>query len=331
MKVCILTAFYFSFITCTLSAQSITNVRFEQSGKQVIITYNLVAVKGSQWEISVCASNDNGLTWGNNLKSVHGDVGKGINPGIDKIITWDVLTERTNLTGNFSFKVKAEVLFPGEIEMVFVQGGTFQMGSENGESDEKPTHSVTLYDFYISKTEVTQVQWRNIMGNNPSYFKNCDKCPVEQVSWDDIQEFINKINIKTGKKYRLPTEAEWEYSARGGNKSKGFIFSGSNILGEVAWFNNNSDSRPHPVAEKLPNELGIYDMSGNVNEWCADFYGDYSSSAQINPKGPLNEPAHIYRGGSWNYEARKCRSVYRDLYFPSIHNSNLGFRLAYSK
>ena len=212
-------------------------------------------------------------------------------------------------------------------EMVFVQGGTFQMGSNDGRSDEKPIHSVTLSDFYIGKTEVTQKQWRDIMGNDPSYFKNCDNCPVEQVSWDDIQGFLQKLNQKTGKIYRLPTEAEWEYAARGGNKSKRYTYSGSNNPSDVAWFTVNSRSKTHPAAQLQPNELGIYDMSGNVYEWCSDWYGNYSSSALNNPQGSSTGAYRIIRGGSYNFTAYDCRSTNRYDLNPDDRYVTLGFRL----
>ncbi|MBQ3247459.1 MAG: SUMF1/EgtB/PvdO family nonheme iron enzyme, partial [Alistipes sp.] len=172
-------------------------------------------------------------------------------------------------------------------EMVFVKGGTFTMGAtaeqgSDADSDEKPAHSVTVSNFYIGKYEVTQAQWEAVMGKNPSRFKG-DNLPVERVSWNDIQKFIEKLNAKTGKRYRLPTEAEWEYAARGGNQSKGYKYSGSNDIGSVAWYTDNSSSPTHPVGQKQPNELGLYDMSGNVYEWCSDWHGSYSSGSQTNP------------------------------------------------
>mgnify|MGYP001804168081 CR=1 FL=1 len=159
--------------------------------------------------------------------------------------------------------------------MVFVKGGTFNMGSNDGRDIEKPLHEVQVGDFYIGKYEVTQAQWRRIMGNSPSSFNNCDDCPIESVSWNDIQRFLKKLRKQTGQKYRLPTEAEWEYAARGGNKSKGFTYAGSNALADVAWYDSNSGNKTQPVGQKAPNELGIYDMSGNVWEWCTDWYGEY--------------------------------------------------------
>lgn len=215
--------------------------------------------------------------------------------------------------------------------MVWVEGGTFRMGatSEQGSeiSDEKPVHSVTLSGYYIGKTEVTQALWQAVMGSNPSYFEG-DDLPVEQVSWDDCQEFIRKLNSLTGQNFRLPTEAEWEFACRGGNNSRGYKYSGSNYIDNVAWYDGNSGDKTHPVATKSPNELGIYDMSGNVWEWCADWYGDYSSGRQTNPKGPYGGSGRVYRGGSWFDGAGDCRSSYRYIYYPSFRYFNLGLRLA---
>ena len=217
-------------------------------------------------------------------------------------------------------------------EMVEVRGGTFRMGatSEQGsdaDSDEKPVHSVTLSGYYIGKTEVTQVLWEAVMGSNPSRFKG-DYLPVESVSWDDCQEFIRKLNALTGQNFRLPTEAEWEFACRGGNNSRGYKYSGSNYIDNVAWYDGNSGGKTHPVATKSPNELGIYDMSGNVWEWCADWYGDYSSGAQTNPKGPYDGSCRVCRGGSWFISAGLCRSSYRSYNYPTYPLNALGLRLA---
>ena len=217
-------------------------------------------------------------------------------------------------------------------DMVYVKGGTFTMGAtaEQGSdaySNEKPTHSVTVSDFYIGKYEVTQAQWRAVMGKNPSYFSG-DNNPVEYVSWKDIQKFLKKLNAKTGKKFRLPTEAEWEYAARGGNQSKGYKYSGSNSIGDVAWYTDNSSRKTHPVGQKTPNELGIYDMSGNVWEWCQDWYGSYSSSSQTNPTGPSGGSYRVLRGGSWHDYAGYCRVSYRNFSTPDYRNFSYGFRLA---
>ena len=212
------------------------------------------------------------------------------------------------------------------VEMVYVEGGTFQMGSTNGDSDEKPVHSVTLSSYKISKFEVTQKQWKEIMGNNPSNWSG-DNLPVENVSWNDVQNFISKLNSKTGGNYRLPTEAEWEFAARGGTSSNGYTYSGSNSIGDVAWYSSNSGGKTHPVGTKSPNELGIYDMSGNVWEWCSDWYGSYSSSSQTNPQGPSSGSDRVYGGGGWADDSSGCRVANRGGSHPSIGGNSMGFRL----
>ena len=219
--------------------------------------------------------------------------------------------------------------------MVYVSGGTFTMGatSEQGsdaEDDEKPTHSVTVSDFYICKYEVTQTLWKEVMGNNPSSWKG-DNLPVENVSWDDCQDFIRKLNTLTGKNFRLPTEAEWEFAARGGNKSRGYKYAGSNNIGDVAWYDGNSGNKTHVVGTKSPNELGIYDMSGNVYEWCQDWYGDYSSASQTNPTGASNGSYRVLRGGSWYNIARFCRSSNRNGRAPDCRYNYGGLRLVLSQ
>ena len=220
-----------------------------------------------------------------------------------------------------------------KFKMVCVEGGTFTMGytSEQGDdrdSDEKPAHSVTLSSYYIGETEVTQALWKAVMGNNPSYFKG-DNLPVEMVSWDDVQEFIKKLNRLTGRTFRLPTEAEWEYAARGGSKSRGYKYSGSNInnIEAVAWYEVNSCDKTHPVKGKQANELGLYDMSGNVWEWCSDRYGSYGSSSQRDPGGPTIGSLRVLRGGSWDGSSWYCRVFYRDNFAPDNRHDNIGFRL----
>lgn len=216
--------------------------------------------------------------------------------------------------------------------MVGVEGGTFTMGatSEQGTSDpydnEYPTHSVTLSNFSIGETEVTQELWQAVMGSNPSSVSGTN-LPVEIVSWNDCQTFIQKLNQLTGKNFRLPTEAEWEYAARGGNKSKGYKYAGSNTLSEVAWYSENSSSKTHPVKQKLANELGLYDMSGNVYEWCQDWFGNYSS-AQTNPTGPASGSYRVIRGGSCYDYASYCRVSIRFTGTPANCYTNLGLRLA---
>ena len=230
-------------------------------------------------------------------------------------------------------------------EMVKVEGGVFTMGatSEQGGdaySDEKPTHQVTLSSYYIGKTEVTQELWEAVMGKSVSQIASENglstngvgsKNPMYYITWDDCQEFITKLNELTGKKFRLPTEAEWEYAARGGNKSKGYKYSGSNTINDVAWYKDNSKSLIQAVATKAPNELGIYDMSGNVEEWCSDRFGKYSSDSQSNPIGPDSGSYRVCRGGCYGDAAQYCRVSYRDLYNPASNSYHLGLRLCLSE
>ncbi|MFM2196332.1 MAG: hypothetical protein RL092_1932 [Bacteroidota bacterium] len=219
----------------------------------------------------------------------------------------------------FTFNVNAQP----EIEMVFVEGGKFMMGSNEGEEFNKPAHEVSVKSFNIGKYEITQMQWRTVMGYNPSYFSNCDNCPVETISWKDIQKFIKKLNLDTGKKYRLPTEAEWEFAARGGIKSKGFTFSGGNNIAEVAWYFGNSDSTIHKVGLKQPNELGIYDMTGNVWEWSSDLANSFSDNSWKNEGN-----YRILRGGSWISGEDVCNPWYREYDGPKCQRPSGGFRLA---
>ncbi len=226
-------------------------------------------------------------------------------------------------------------------KMVMVQGGTFTMGAtpeqaSDANSDENPAHQVTLSDYCIGETEVTQQLWEAVMGSNPSRFAGSGEYPVESVSWDDCQAFIQKLNQLTGKNFRLPTEAEWEFAARGGTKSQHYKYAGGNTLASVAWYDVNAydvgESSPdygtHPVTQKAPNELGLYDMSGNVWEWCHDWFGEYSSSAQTNPKGPSSASYRVYRGGCWYGGGWRCRVSYRGYYSPGYRFSHLGLRLA---
>ncbi len=216
--------------------------------------------------------------------------------------------------------------------MVRVEGGTFTMGatSEQGsdvDSDEKPAHQVTLSAFSIGKYEVTQEEWEAVMGSNPSRFKGAKK-PVEQVSWNDCQAFIRKLNELTERNFRLPTEAEWEFAARGGNKSIGYKYAGGDNIINVAWYDGNSGDTTHDVGQKSPNELGLYDMSGNVWEWCQDWYDSYGSNSLTNPKGASSGSSRVNRGGGWLGDASRCRVSYRSYNTPSRQGNGLGFRLA---
>jgi sulfatase modifying factor 1 len=213
------------------------------------------------------------------------------------------------------------------LNLVLVQGGTFSMGSDGGESNEKPIHTVTVNGFYMSRYMVTQAQWRIVMGNNPSSTQ-CDDCPVDNITWDDAQAYCQKLSQLNGKTYRLPTEAEWEYAARGGIKGKGYTYSGSNSIEEVGWYGGNSDNSIHPVGEKQPNELGLYDLTGNVNEWCSDWYDQnyYGSSPAQNPRGASTGSFRVIRGGGWLSPSGSCRATCRIVCAPDSHFGGLGFR-----
>lgn len=245
---------------------------------------------------------------------------------------------------SFPFTMKKEAPpLPPEIQklerdMVFVEGGTFTMGGteeqgDNVPEEERRTHLVTISDFYVCKHEVTQAEWEIVMGSNPSFFKGRN-LPVEQVSWEECREFIKRLNSATGKHYRLPTEAEWEYAARGGQKSQSSRYSGSDNAANAAWYDTNYT---HDVMSKTPNELGLYDMSGNVCEWCSDWYDkdyyikNYHPMPLKNPTGPSSGLSRVTRGGSWVTPAVECRVSARDDSRPDRRNKCIGFRLVRAK
>ncbi|MBK8969051.1 MAG: formylglycine-generating enzyme family protein [Lewinellaceae bacterium] len=239
---------------------------------------------------------------------------------------------------------KTELSLPDD-GLVLVKGGTFQMGCTSGQQDcdcwhNVPAHSVTLSDFYIGRYEVTQKLWTEIMGSNPSRFKNSDDCPVENVSWEDVQDFLKKLNAKyPGRNYRLPTEAEWEYAARGGGKQ--VLFGNGKNVANSAEINfdggfNMSCSVPGTYRRRTvtvgslnsPNALGLHDMSGNVSEWCFDWEANYSSDSQTNPTGPSSGSFRVIRGGSWDDYARNCSVASRSFKAPGDSYNYVGFRLA---
>ncbi len=244
------------------------------------------------------------------------------------------INEKISYCKEMKFVDKTITVNGVSFKMIAVKGGTFTMGatSEQGSDaydSEKPTHRVTLSDYYIGETEVTQALWEAVMGSNPSEWKGSN-LPVWNVSWEDCQEFISRLNSLTGENFSLPTEAEWEYAARGGNKSQGYKYSGSNVIDRVAWYRDNSGDKTHPVKQKLSNELGIYDMTGNVYEWCSDWDGSYSTDSQTNPSGPSTGDSRVVRGGSYFSIARGCRVSNRICCSPSHRYPDCGLRLAMS-
>ena len=212
--------------------------------------------------------------------------------------------------------------------MIPIKGATFQMGDEHRDLNEncRPVHDVTVKDFHLCKYPVTQAQWRKVMGEDPPelVFKGCDDCPVESVSWDDVQVFLKRLNEQTDGNYRLPVEAEWEFAARGGTKSKSFKYAGSNEIKEVGWYNENADGKTHRVGKKKANELGLFDMSGNVWEWCEDEWKSYPNSK----KSFHDKSIRVVRGGSWFSDNRNCRVADRRRDNSSNRNGGIGFRLA---
>lgn len=226
-------------------------------------------------------------------------------------------------------------------EMIDVEGGTFYMGAQKDDPTEtnydasayqieSPVHQTSISSYAIGKFEVTQAQWNAAMGDNPSNIQG-ENLPVENVTWEEVQAFTSILNEKSGLNYRLPTEAEWEFAAKGGNKSEKFTYSGNSVLSACGWYYSNSEATTHEVGSKIPNELGIYDMSGNVREWCNDWFGYYSSSMEDNPQGAYDGNMKVNRGGSWTTPAVNCRNTYRHTDYPYEKALDLGFRLVLSK
>ena len=332
-------------------AQTVTNVVARQVGNTVEVTYDLDKAA----EVSLLLSQDGGANYAATPKSMTGDVGKGVTAGHKKII-WNLLNDRADWDiARARFKVVAEdkskktfTVNGVSFTMIAIEGGTFTMGAtyeqgKDAENNEKPTHSVTLSDYYIGQTEVTQALWRAVMGTTVqqqrdkantswSIFGEGDNYPMYYINWKECQTFVQKLNSLLssqlgGKRFALPTVAQWEYAARGGKKRNGYKYSGSNTIGNVAWYTDNSGSSTHPVAMKSPNELGIYDMSGNVDEWCEDKYGRYRSSSQTNPTGASFGSDRVTRGGSCINDAWACRVSCRGKYAPEWPNGIIGFRL----
>jgi formylglycine-generating enzyme required for sulfatase activity len=302
-------------------AQSVTNVKTIQRGSELLISYKLST--DSVCDVSLFVSTDDGKSWAGPLQHVSGDVGSNISEG-NKTICWHVLNELEQLVGNnIQFKVVADRKRWFEPEMVFVKGGKFLMGSDY--ANERPVHEVTLSDFYIGKYEFTQAQWLGVMGYLPKFADSCYNCPIVLASCYEVQNFIFHLNQQTGKNYRLPTEAEWEYAARGGDQSKNYVYSGSNDIDSVAWYRNNDIHKSLLIVAKQPNELGLYDMSGNASEWCDDRYSQYEPHSQTNPSDPPGIGHRVTRGGSIWSTPDQCRTTARREQPAEIGQS--GFRL----
>jgi len=343
----------FFFQDISLAQEKVDNVRVEQVGEDVYIYYDLLGDE-DEYQVKVRGSSDGGRTYTLPMKSVSGDVGRSVRPGRGKRIIWKALNDAGELEGDaFVFEV-GTVAAPGKrvsgpgktfansigMKFVYIPPGAFTMGSrlqERGRDLDETLYRVTLTKgFYMGVTEVTQRQWKAVMGKNPSGLKKCgDDCPVEEVSWDDVQEFIQALKQLEGTgKYRLPTEAEWEYACRAGSTT---AFASGTIsqvgcsydpnLDAMGWYCGNSGEEPHPVASKKPNAWGLYDMHGNVGEWCQDRYGAYPSDPVTNPTGASRGSIQLIRGGNWWGFAKRCRSANRDQAFASRRSTTVGFRL----
>lgn len=321
-------------------------IKFEQDQKvdfQLILAVKVVNPDNEVMELKLSVNDKDNIcfydsyellpiyTKKNEIKYVafHVELGN-IDPGtnVQLVVSHEdnVILKTRVLKGNANMEIVVGSMGKVTFKMIYVDGGTFDMGDN---SFGNPTHKVTLSPFYIAETVVTQALWELVMNWNHSDYKGtCN--PVENVSWNNCQEFIESLNKMTGQTFRFPTEAEWEYAARGGKSSNHTLYSGSNNIDDVAWYCANSRSKTHPVAQKMPNELGLYDMSGNVWEWCEDFHESYTSEKQVNPHGPQFGSKRIVRGGSWDYSERYCQVNFRHSYAQNMLFDGIGLRLAMS-
>ena len=345
----VITFFLFVLPVAMVSAQNISNVDFHQVGDEIVITYDLDETS----PIGAYVSLDGGKSY-KEMHSVRGDIGRAVSLGKKRML-WKVLNDiPEGLSGQVQFKVSANLFVSIddiEFEMVYVKGGTFMMGRTSEQTPtlldtllvkdaSKPVHTVTLSDYYVGKYEVTQDLWEKVMGTTivQQYDKLVDKTytplgsvgsnyPICHVTWIEASDFCAKLCQLTGKTFVLPTEAQWEYAARGGRKSKGVKYIGNNDIDKVTWYRNNSGKATHSVGTKQPNELGIYDMGGNIWEWCQDWYGYYGSEAQTNPTGPETGSFRMNRGGSFYSWEGDCQASPRRLKAPSFRDGDLGFRV----
>lgn len=343
------------------AAPTVTNVVATPGTGHVKITYDLTVSANTACVVKLMISDDGGANYITTPTAVSGDIGNAVSPGTGKEIIWRPAVDGMQAGINYKAKVIADDGF------VYVPAGIFTMGNTlgGGYGEELPTHSVSLDSFYMGKYQVTQAEYTAIMGSNPATgYGVGDNYPVYRVSWYSAIKYCNLRSMAEGlmpvysisgstnpanwgavptsnngiwnaaicnfnaNGYRLPTEAEWEYAARGASNTLDYIYSGSDNVDDVAWYSgNNLPSGTKPVGSKAPNALGLYDMSGNLHEWCWDWYGAYSADAQINPTGPASGPSRVGRGGNFFVNAWSCRVAARSNFFPSVNGSGSGFRL----
>lgn len=317
-------------LVSTDPATNISANGFTLNGEVIQEGNSPVTARGFVWSRSPNPILTNNLTTNGSGKGKFQALISGLIPNTTYYISAYCINNQVVTYGN-SIEVKTLPSTTGEFgNFIKVNGGTFNRGSDYGNNIEKPIHQVTLKSFFIGETEVTQGVWEQVMGSDPSFNYDCDNCPVENVSWLDIQDFLKKINEKqTIHVYRLPTEAEWEYAARGGSNAPDLLYAGSSDVNAVAWYRENSGRKSQPVKSKSPNALGLYDMSGNVWEWVQDWFNFYKADPLTNPSGPANGSSKLYRGGSYDDIAEDCRSTYRFGNPPASRFNNLGFRLAH--
>ena len=326
-KLSMLLVALFFLMAFDLHAAEVKNTTFRQVGNRVQFTYDLIGDEADA-EVDVTLTIQ-GKSYKASDLHLEGAFGK-VRTGKGNTLWWNVLQDfPRGLNAKVAWRIEAggKVFTSPTLgaKFVLITAGTFQMG------DSGKQHQVTISrPFYIQTTEVTQGQWKKVMGSNPSNFSGCgDDCPVEKVSWNDVQDFISKLNsMERTDKYRLPTEAQWEYAARSGGKAEEYAGTSSeSSLGDYAWYSANSGSKTHSVGQKKPNGLGLYDMSGNVWEWVQDWYGNYPSGSVTDHEGPSSGSFRVYRGGSWSNDARNCRSAARHSNDPGSRSVSLGFRL----
>lgn len=323
-------------LATVLRAQVVTDVAFALSHDSLTITYTL----SRKADICVRVALDGGR-FTPPLKGLSGAVGKGVEPGEGLVITAVQLPEIRGVEPEaITFLVEEDdgalIVYVDSLamRMMPVEGGTFVMGCTHprGEkhtyADELPLHRVTVNSFMMGQHEVTQALWKAVMGENPSKWAGNDSLPVEQVSWNAAQIFIARLSQMTGYRFRLPTEAEWEYAARGGCRSHGTPYPGvRSQMWEACWYGGNASGHSHPVGLLKPNELGLFDMGGNVMEWCADWMAPYTAQPQTSPQGPRSGECRILRGGCFNSPTWGCSVFERGWYLPDYGYSYFGLRL----